>query len=302
MRSNTTGYYNTALGYQTLQSNTTGVDNEAIGMNALRDNTTGQSNTALGGNALLKNINGHYNVAIGHATYEQNIRGNYNTVVGSYSAQQLVDGNQNTIVGFNAAQQWTSGSGNVIVGYNAGNNSKHQNSNNKLLITNSNALTPLIQGDFQNGTIKFNHYIDSPVVYNKLLFVDADANSHIGKYENDFPNPLIYSRYMYGQYGDLIIQGHSKTYTGNIHFVTGSTVSSFDAPTQRMVITDNGKIGVGNFINMKPRARLEVKDGDVYLGNPSNGIILTSPNGKCWRVTVDDNGNLIRTNIICPTN
>jgi hypothetical protein len=133
-----------------------------------------------------------------------------------------------------------------------------------------------------------------------LGFVDANANDHIAKYEID-KVPLIYGRYFFGQYGDLIIQGQSGGYTGNIHFVTGSNVKGADAPSQRLVIMANGKVGIGDFNTQAPRAKLEVQDGDVYISNPNKGIIMTSPNGNCWRVTLDNSGNFIRTQISCPT-
>ena len=40
--------------------------------------------------------------------------------------------------------------------------------------------------------------------------------------------------------------------------------------------------------------------GDVHLSTVASGIIMTSPNGACWRVTIDNNGNLVRTAITCP--
>jgi DUF4097 and DUF4098 domain-containing protein YvlB len=49
-----------------------------------------------------------------------------------------------------------------------------------------------------------------------------------------------------------------------------------------------------------PKAKLEVANGDVYLTDSTKGIILKSPNGNCWRVTVDNTGNLVRTAITCP--
>lgn len=135
----------------------------------------------------------------------------------------------------------------------------------------------------------------------KLIEInDFDPNSHTSQYENDVQNPIIYGRYFYGQYGDLIIQGQSKGYTSNIQLVTGSTVAGSDPPTQRMVIMGNGNVGVGNFINSPPKSRLDVKSGDVYISDISKGIILKSPNGQCWRVTIDNSGNLIRTSITCP--
>ena len=45
---------------------------------------------------------------------------------------------------------------------------------------------------------------------------------------------------------------------------------------------------------------LRVINSDVFTESSDHGIILKSTNGNCWRVTVDDNGNLIRTAITCP--
>lgn len=40
--------------------------------------------------------------------------------------------------------------------------------------------------------------------------------------------------------------------------------------------------------------------GDIYLKAPCYGIILTSPNGACFRIKVSDNGALIAEAITCP--
>jgi hypothetical protein len=65
----------------------------------------------------------------------------------------------------------------------------------------------------------------------------------------------------------------------------------------RLVINNVGNVGIGN---SDPKAKLEVKDGDVYVNDPTKGIILKSPNGSCWRVTIDNTGNFVRTAITCP--
>jgi hypothetical protein len=264
---NTTGFYNTAVGYGALTSNTTGTDNEAIGNNVLRDNTIGSANTGFGGNALLKNTSGSRNIAIGHAAYEKNLTGSTNVIIGAYSGENLVNGNSNTFLGNNVAQSWSSGSNNVIIGSNVGNDSSLLNLNNKLLIGNTNTRTPLIYGDFSNKKLKFNADIDSLSILNRINFVDENANDHINKYDTGYSSPLIYSRYFYGHYGDLIIQGMSKTYTGNIHFVTGSNIAGFDPPTQRMVIMDNGNVGIGNFAPFNPpTSKLQVTGNVLATG------------------------------------
>lgn len=55
---------------------------------------------------------------------------------------------------------------------------------------------------------------------------------------------------------------------GSILFYTSTAGSS--EPVQRMQIT---------------------KEGDVYLNGATNGIIMKSPNGTCFKITIDDNGN-----------
>lgn len=156
--------------------------------------------------------------------------------------------------------------------------------------------------DGTNNTSTYPVYLpQSGIELEKLIKIgDYDANSHTNQYENDIQAAIIYSRYFYGHYGDLIIQGMSKGYTTNIHFVTGSTEYGADPPTQRMVVMANGNVGVGNFVSSPPKARLDVKGGDVYISDITKGIILKSPNGQCWRVTIDNTGNLIRTSITCP--
>lgn len=47
-------------------------------------------------------------------------------------------------------------------------------------------------------------------------------------------------------------------------------------------------------------AEISVANGDIYLEDACNGIILTSPDGSCYRVTIDNNGVLSSAGITCP--
>jgi len=82
MRYNTTGYNNTASGYQALYKNTTGYSNTATGSSALYSNTTGHSNTASGQQALNLNTTGYSNAATGRYALNNNTTGTYNIGIG----------------------------------------------------------------------------------------------------------------------------------------------------------------------------------------------------------------------------
>jgi hypothetical protein len=89
----------------------------------------------------------------------------------------------------------------------------------------------------------------------------------------------------------------SQDLQGSIRFYTGWNANSTFSSNERLRIDFNGNVGVGTDA---PKAKLEVKNGDVYVNDSTKGIILKSPNGNCWRVTVDDSGNFVRTQITCP--
>src|SRR5688572_16863895 len=67
-------------------------------------------------------------------------------------------------------------------------------------------------------------------------------------------------------------------------------------------LTNNIGIGMNNIGNgnvEQPKSKLHVFNGDVNIDQIGSGIIMKSPNGACWRVTIDNAGNLVRTSIPC---
>jgi len=90
---------NTAVGAGALLSNTTGSDNNAVGVFALFSNTTAFFNNAHGREALFLNTEGTENNAFGDLAMENNTTGTSNTAIGDDALRFNVDGSGNVAVG-----------------------------------------------------------------------------------------------------------------------------------------------------------------------------------------------------------
>ncbi len=97
--------------------------------------------------------------------------------------------------------------------------------------------------------------------------------------------------------------------SGNaLHFIingSGSRVAeSYDgSPTQapKLLLTYQtqtvGNVGVDT---ADPRSKFHVNQGDVYVESIGNGVILRSPDGHCWRLTVSNTGVVTSVAVDCP--
>lgn len=75
---------------------------------------------------------------------------------------------------------------------------------------------------------------------------------------------------------------------------TGSSPSN---GSNIFTLTTGGNVGIGT---TSPTSKLEIADGDVYIKDVNKGIIMTSPNGQCWRGTINNSGVLEFVSITCP--
>jgi trimeric autotransporter adhesin len=99
LASNTTGFFNTAIGADALVFNTTGFFNTAIGDGTLQFNTTGTFNMAVGDQALLFNSTGSHNTAFGHNALVNNTIGSSNIALGNHAGKDLTTGSNNIDIG-----------------------------------------------------------------------------------------------------------------------------------------------------------------------------------------------------------
>jgi len=72
---------------------------------------------------------------------------------------------------------------------------------------------------------------------------------------------------------------------------------TFSTQSTKGFVFEAGNVGIG--ID-DPSAKLHIADGDVYIEDIDHGIIMKSPNGQCWRGTLNDQGTLNFAQTTCP--
>jgi len=137
-----------------------GDSNVFIGYASGKANTTGNNNSFLGYQAGYSNTEGYDNIFLGKGAGYSNTTGHHNTFVGKSSGYSNISGLYNTFIGIGTGFYNTTGSGNVFLGYLAGYN---ETGSNKLYIDNSNTSSPLIYGDFTDGSemVQINGTLDT---------------------------------------------------------------------------------------------------------------------------------------------
>ena len=81
----------------------------------------------------------------------------------------------------------------------------------------------------------------------------------------------------------------------SVDYTNGSTSNE-----KVLKLTPDGKTGLGFSYTETPPSKLSVKGGDVNIIDVGNGVVMKSPNGSCWRMTVSNSGQPVFTAIVCP--
>lgn len=286
LKSNTSGYYNSAIGYDALYTNTSGNHNTAIGREALKQNSIGGSNTAIGVGALYHNGSGYDNTATGLASLYSNTSGDYNTADGFYSLYNNTTGEKNVGIGYGANRMNEGGSNNTIIGYEAGyggwGHSKSGNvfigfqagyseiSDNTLYIENSSSSTPLIKGNFNT---------DYVTIYGNLgvgTSVFGNGSRTLSLINGTIPNASISDGVLlYAEDITSTSELKVRDEAGNITTLSphNFSIAPKSEPMAWSYYSENAKIGQTINIDMLRTVRLvEQMSGEklVYLLNAQN--------------------------------
>lgn len=213
------------------------------------------------------NKGGTFNTRIGVDLFGENIIGSSNVAIGQAVLKSLNDGVCNLGIGDYAGANLTKGFDNVVIGANALRGSSETNS---AVAIGKDALTG--SGNYSNSVA-----IGSGAGINS----NGSSNVYLGSHA-----------------------GAGNTGSGNV-FIGFHAGFFYTNPMSNKFIISNGQFeneGVlikGDFVTnevevqkLSVSERLNLTNGDIVINDFTKGVILKSPNGTHWRISVSDSGVL----------
>jgi len=250
-----------------------GANNFFAGVGAGAVNT-GQSNAFFGNSAGLANVNGDFNSFFGSGAGRANTGGDNNSFFGSNAGLANTTGFQNSFFGREAGTNNTGGSFNSFFGRSTG---------------------------LSNTTGEANSFFGQDA---GILNTTGGNNAFYGN-TSGRQNTTGRGNSFFGVYaGDLNITGSNNTGLGiganvgasDLTFATAVGASALVARSNSLVLGGiagvNGapadtNVGIGT---TTPKTRLHIRNGNIYVEANGQGMILKSPNGSCFQLTVSDAG------------
>lgn len=286
---------NTFIGYQAGYA-FGGYDNIFIGHQAAAEGTnealnTGNNNIGIGIKSLFKLTSGQVNLGIGHDTLSQITSGGQNFAIGHQAGSSMAGANssRSTYVGHYAGSNHTGSSAAVAIGYNC------------LKDDTSGASNVAI------GKDTFPFLVNSGSAGNSgnNVAVGVDAGGSQTSGENN--------TYIGNKVGNGIISSSRNTIigaataatppdTGDDNTLIGTNVNTSSVTGANQIVIGSGATGHGDNIAVIGNATttsIDPHDDNVTsLGTTSHGftsLVLVSPNGTKYTITVSDVGALVVT-------
>ena len=265
---------NSFFGTDAGRENTSGTFNAFFGRSAGRENMAGSSNSFFGTDAGLVNA-ANNNSFFGRDAGKSNTSGTVNAFFGRSAGLSNTTGSSNTFVGFQAGRDNTTGFNNSYFGDAAGLEN---------LIGSENSAFGFLAGRF--NTANNNSFFGRGA---GVLTTTGSGNAFFG-WNAGFNN---------ASGGNNTILGSAASFGSNdLNFATaigsGAVVSSNNSVVLGRAVDS---VGIGN---SAPKTKLHVTGGKIYVEANGQGVVLKSPNGSCYELTISDAGVLVSSAVVCP--
>jgi hypothetical protein len=137
-------------------------------------------------------------------------------------------------------------------------------------------------------------YTPAPIIFsqgeNEVMRITGDGYVGIGKnepsYKLDVDGLINTSQGIRFPDGSIQHSAAGDTIIGNSDWFKNESGNLYA----------NTNIGIGTD---NPKAKVEIADGDIFISDINKGIIMKSPDGQCWRGTLDNSGTLIFVAVNC---
>ncbi|HVE58344.1 MAG TPA: DNRLRE domain-containing protein [Pyrinomonadaceae bacterium] len=260
-----------------------GTNNLFAGAGAGQNNGVGNNNAFFGTEAGLANGVGKFNSFFGSGAGRANLGGDNNSFFGSSAGLSNTGGFQNSFFGREAGMSNTGGSFNSFFGRSTGLN---------------------------NTTGNTNSFFGQD---SGLLNINGSANAFFGNASGS-ANTTGSGNSFFGVFaGDQNKTGSNNTAFGaganfganNLTFATAIGAGAFVSRSNSLVLGGISGINGGTDTNIgigttAPKTKLQVTNGKIYIEANGQGVILKSPGGLCFEMTVTDAGSFASTPVACP--
>lgn len=297
LRALTTGNSNTALGLSSTQNLTTGNSNTAVGRSTLEDLTTGSFNTAVGVAALATATTGFNNSAFGNDTLNASTEGYYNSAFGQSALYATTTGHHSSAFGMSALEGQTTGHSNSGFGFAAGFGDGTPN-----MKTSVDTFSMFLgYQSSRDASIDTATPLTNVTAIGKNARVAQSNNIILGGTGADAVNVAIGAisasekLEVHGSSVMIKINAAANTFAQLGYYENGL----FKWNVYNNFNTDNYVIGngAGAQLSVLVGGGAEVHNGDVEVSTIAKGLILKSPDGTRYRITVANGGTLTVTGL-----
>ena len=291
-------------GFLNLSNNSKGLMLHANSEQGIIKFYTGHDETAGAGIERLR-IDSEGRIGVGTITPEEklDINGGIKIANSTNEIAGVMRWTGSNFEGYDGAS-WLSLSGSSTNQWQNNSNGVHFNEGNVGIGSNTPESKLAIQGTYSSGLernlIKINNLAYGSSAYTGIILKtgDSDLQSVIQDYGINYAASTYYD---FGGFLNLSnnskgLMLHANSEQGIIKFYTGHDETA-GAGIERLRIDSEGNIGIGT---TEPKAKLEIADGDIYISDINKGIIMKSPDGQCWRGTIDNSGSFTFTQVDCP--